>query len=347
MAKALLMLSGGLDSTLAGKMLLELGLEVEAINFTSPFCRCTPKSLGCSAAKRAADQLGISVRLVACGEDYLEVIKHPKHGRGSGVNPCLDCRIYKLVLARKYMAECGADFIATGEVLGQRPMSQHRQALDLIEREAGLAGRLLRPLCARLLPPSLPERQGLVDRERLRAIQGRSRQAQFALAEELGMHDYLCPAGGCLLTEREFAARFRDLLEHEPDFAMSDARLLSVGRHFRLPSGAKVVVARNEHECRVVESAVRASDVLLTPADVPGPSVLCRKARGEDDVAAAAGLLAAYTKGEEPICVEVRRGPEGGAEAIEGVAPVARADAVSWRVAARSRRRRARQEAAR
>jgi hypothetical protein len=341
MRKALLMLSGGLDSTLAGTILLAMGLEVEAINFTSPFCRCTPKDLGCSAARHAAQQIGVPVHMVACGEDYIEVVKHPRHGRGSGVNPCLDCRIYKLRCAADYMGECGADFIATGEVLGQRPMSQHRQAMDLIERQAGLEGRILRPLSARLLPASLPEREGWVDRERLGTIQGRSRRPQMALAEGLGVDDYLCPSGGCLLTDKEFAARFRDLLEYEPDFRLRDARLLATGRHFRLPSGAKAVVARNEGECRIIEAAARDRDVLLTPVEVPAPSVLCRGPREQDDVLTAARLLATYTKGGPAVDVHARRNSaDAPPTLLPEVEPLDRADAAPWRIAACPTRKR-------
>jgi len=305
MAKAILLLSGGLDSTLAGKLLVEMGVEVEAINFVTPFCRCTPRSMGCSAARRAAEQLGIDVHVFSCGEEYLEVLKHPRFGRGSGMNPCLDCRIHMFSRARGYMAASGANFVATGEVLGERPMSQRRQAMEIIERESGLTGLILRPLTAKLMPPTLPEREGLVNRDALLAISGRSRKPQMALADELGITDYLCPAGGCLLTDPEFAIRFRDLLEHEPDCRMEDARLLRFGRHFRLPSGVKVVVGRNETENDYIEHAARAGDTLLIPLSTPGPSVLCRKARGMADVMTAAGFVAAYTKDAMGVDVEV------------------------------------------
>ena len=305
MAKAILLLSGGLDSTLAGKLLVEMGVEVEAINFVSPLCRSTPHSLGCSAARRAAEQLGIDVHVFSCGEEYLEVVKHPRFGRGSGMNPCLDCRIHMFSRARAYMAVRGADFVATGEVLGERPMSQRRRAMEIIERESGLDGLILRPLCAKLMSPTFPERDGVVDRETLLAIRGRSRKPQMALADELGIKDYLCPAGGCLLTDPEFAIRFRDLLEHEPDCRMEDARLLRFGRHFRLPRGVKVVVGRNEVENDYIEHAARAGDTLLIPLSTAGPSVLCRKARGMADVMTAAGFVAAYTKNAMGVDVEV------------------------------------------
>ena len=265
MTKAILLLSGGLDSTLAGKLLLELGVEVEAVNFVSPFCLCTPKSQGCPAGMKAAEQLGIPLKVFACGEDYLEIIKHPRFGHGSGVNACVDCRIHMFTRARKIMIERGADFVATGEVLGERPMSQHRRAMAIIERESGLSGRLVRPLCAQLLAPSEPETEGIIEREHLKAIQGRRRKPQFDLARELGITDYLCPAGGCLLTEKEFAARFRELLEYKPDFGMADARMLRYGRHFRLPGGTKVIVGREDAENERLERAASDEDVLMLP----------------------------------------------------------------------------------
>ncbi len=339
MAKAILLLSGGLDSTLAGKLLLEMGIEVEAINFVSPFCRCTPRSLGCPAGKWAAEQLGITVRVLACGPDYLEVVKHPRFGRGKRMNPCLDCRIYMFSRARTYMAERGADFVATGEVLGERPMSQHRQAMALIERESGLEGLIVRPLSAQLLPPSLPEKGGLVDRARLQAIRGRCRRPQMQLADELGIKDYLCPAGGCLLTDPEFSARFRDLLEHEPDFGMDDVHLLQLGRHFRLPSGTKVVVGRKQEENDAIERAAQPDDVLLVPMNVPGPSVLCRRSSLASDLALAAGLLAAYTKNPEGVHAGARDGRNGEkCMAPKDLAPLSRDAAAQWRVGARHRR---------
>ncbi|MFC1691878.1 hypothetical protein ACFL1R_00040 [Candidatus Latescibacterota bacterium] len=273
MAKAILLLSGGLDSTLVGKLLIDMGIEVEAINFISPFCRCTPKSLGCSAAQKTAKQLGIPVKVCAIGNDYLEIIKQPQFGRGKGMNPCLDCRIHFFSQAKEHMSASGADFIATGEVLGERPMSQRRCAMELIERKSGLMGLVLRPLSARLFPPTIPEKKHLVDRNRLLAIQGRCRKPQFELAEKLGIKEYLCPAGGCLLTDPEFSVRFKDLLVHDPGFNLNDANLLKQGRHFRLPSGSKAVVGRNERENNVVESLAQSEDILLVPKDMPGGRV--------------------------------------------------------------------------
>jgi tRNA-specific 2-thiouridylase len=333
MAKAILLLSGGLDSTLAGALLKELGVEVEGLNFVSPFCQCSPKSLGCSAARLAAEQIGIEVRLEKCGREYLEIVKNPRFGWGSGVNPCIDCRIHVFSRAREYMEKQGADFVASGEVLGERPMSQRRKAMDIIEKESGLEDILLRPLSALLLPPTRPEREGLVDREKLKAIQGRRRLPQFALADELGVKDYLCPAGGCLLTESEYAARFRDLLQYDPGFGIDDARLLRYGRHFRLPSGTKVIVARDEEECKYLERTKFEDGVVLAPISETGPSALCRNVEDNGDIEIAAGIMAAYTKGGRRINVEIKsQQGDDGPETLTDVGPFDRAVSITWRI---------------
>jgi tRNA U34 2-thiouridine synthase MnmA/TrmU len=305
--KAILLLSGGLDSILAGRVLLEQGVEVEALNFTSPFCNCTPKHFGCSAARQGAEQLGIPVTIRACGEPYLEIMKHPRFGRGSGMNACLDCRIHLFARAKEFMAETQAAFVATGEVLGERPMSQRRDAMHTIERESGLAGLIVRPLSAQHFPPSVPEVQGWVDRRRLLAFQGRGRTPQIQLAEQFGIHDYPCPAGGCLLTDKEIAARFRELLEHQPNFGLSEARLLKVGRHFRFPGGAKLILGRNAGENQVLERARRETDVLLAPRDVAGPTALLQGGISEQELELGSQILAAYIKASQaPLLLKVR-----------------------------------------
>ena len=333
MAKAILLLSGGLDSTLAGKMLLDMGVEVEAVNYTSPFCRCSPKSLGCSAAQKSAGQLGISVKVFATGVEYLDVIKQPRFGRGRGMNPCLDCRVYIFSRAKEYMKERGADFIVTGEVLGERPMSQRRDAIELIERKSGLSGLILRPLSAKLFPPTIPEQEHLVDRNCLLAIQGRRRTPQFELAERLGITDFLCPGGGCLLTDLEFSARLKDLLEYNPEFGMKDANLLKYGRHFRLPSGSKAVVGRDESENDVIESFIRTGDVLLVPKDIPGPSVLCRGMVSSNDMCLSAGLAATYTKGGTIMDVEIKSSSRSeNGQCIRNVEPLDKGTISKWHI---------------
>jgi tRNA U34 2-thiouridine synthase MnmA/TrmU len=310
-AKAILLLSGGLDSVLAGKMLLEMSVEVEAVTFTTPFCQCQ------GAARTAAEQLAVPLRIVECQQNYLETMKHPKFGFGANANACIDCHLFFLRQAKVLLEAEGVDFLATGEVLGERPMSQRREAMELIEREAGLEGRIVRPLSGQLLPPTEAERRGLIRREQLGAIQGRCRQPQFAMAAKFGITEYQTPAGGCLLTDPEFSQRFRDLLEHEPEFGVSDAALLRYGRHFRLPSGAKVVCGRNAAENPIIEGSWREGDRLLVPGvGGIGPSVLCRGARGEEDVALAAGILRAYAKAAPGVAV---RDPRSGAEEVVAV----------------------------
>jgi len=245
--KALALLSGGLDSTLAVKMMLDMGIDVEALNFTSPFCTCTGKNSGCkSEAVRVAQEFNIPIKVIHKGLDYLEIVRNPLHGYGKGVNPCVDCRIYLLRKAKEYMAECGADFVITGEVLGQRPMSQRRDSLRVIERESGLAGLLLRPLSAQHFEPTVPEMEGWVDRGKLLAIKGRSRRELFELAEEIDVKNYPCPAGGCLLTELSFVPKMRDVFDHCDELNLRDFRLLKIGRHCRIGERTKVIIGRDE-----------------------------------------------------------------------------------------------------
>ena len=220
--KAVMLLSGGLDSLLAARVLLDQGIELEALNFVTAFCNCTPKSRCCSSAASAVQQLGISLKVINSTQDFLKVVRNPAHGYGSNLNPCIDCRILMFRKAADYMRETGASFIVTGEVLGERPMSQRREAMNLIEKEAGLEGLIVRPLSAELLDPSMPEKEGWIDRKKLLAIRGRSRKPQIALAASYGLKDYPCPAGGCLLTDPIFAARMRDLMQHKPAFTVPD-----------------------------------------------------------------------------------------------------------------------------
>src|SRR4030066_1324323 len=190
--KAIALLSGGLDSTLAARVIMEQGVELEALNFMTVFCTCTNRGATCLASQKAVETLGIPLRVFNVSEEYLNVVRNPKHGYGSNMNPCIDCRIFMLKKAKVYMEESGGSFIITGEVLGQRPMSQRRDAMRLIEKEAGLEGLILRPLSAQFLPITLPEREGGIDRDKLLNIQGRSRKPQIKLAEQFGIQDYPC-----------------------------------------------------------------------------------------------------------------------------------------------------------
>lgn len=244
--KAIVLLSGGLDSSLTLKLMKEQGIEIEALEFTSPFCLCDR----CHAVKVAKDS-GVKLNIIPKGKDYLEIVKKPRHGYGSGMNPCIDCRIHMFKKAWEFAKKKGAKFLVTGEVLGERTFSQRRGAMLLIEKEAGLEGKILRPLSAKLLPETEAERKGWVKREKLLAIQGRSRKPQIRLAKKFHMKDYPCPAGGCLLTDPGFSKRLRDFLKHNKKLTFLDIELLKIGRHFRLGK-SKIVVGRNEQENNIL-----------------------------------------------------------------------------------------------
>lgn len=273
--KAVALLSGGLDSTLAVKLMLEQGIEIVALNFTSTFCTCSCRGSVCSSeAARVANEFGVPIKVLQKGLDYIEIVRNPKYGYGQGMNPCVDCRIYMHKLAKKYMEEIGASFIITGEVLGQRPMSQRRDAFRTIEKESGLEGLIVRPLCAKHLEPTIPEKLGIIDRKKFLAMDGRSRKPQIALAEELDIENYPCPSGGCLLTDKIFSKRVKDLLDSKKDVTMKDLQLLKVGRHFRLNTDVKIVIGRDEAENKKIKNLIQTEDSLIEPLGFVGPTGL-------------------------------------------------------------------------
>ena len=289
--KALSLLSGGLDSTLATKLILNQGIDVEAITFVSPFCI---NEKGVCGAAEAAKQLGVPLKVVSVGNEYLKVVRKPKHGYGRNLNPCIDCRIFMIKRAKKYAEEIGAAFIFTGDVLGERPMSQHLKAMKIIEEESGLKGRLLRPLSARLLPETVIEKKGLVKRDKLLDIRGRSRKPQIKLAEEFNIRDYPCPAGGCLLTYKEFANKLRDLFGHKKSCSMADVALLKVGRHFRSGEN-KIIVGRNEAENKILTAKKTRYDYYFEVPDVGGPTTVLQGSKTKKAIQAAAALTAFYS----------------------------------------------------
>jgi len=303
MGRGLCLLSGGLDSQLAVCVLREQGLHVEAVVFESPFFKI-------EAAKRAAEKLKVVLHIVPFTEDILSLVKHPPHGFGGALNPCIDCHARMIRRAGELMAQKGFDFVATGEVLNQRPMSQNRRSLGIVEQDSALGGRLLRPLSALLLEPSLPEKEGLVDRSRLLGLNGRSRKPQMELAAKFGLREYPSPAGGCLLTEQGFCRKVADLRDHE---GLDDARLVGLllsGRHFRLPGGAKCVAGRDARDNAGLKQAWREGDVLLYTVDVPGPTVLLPKGASGPDVELAAGVCAGYGdhRGRTEVTVRILSG---------------------------------------
>jgi hypothetical protein len=284
------LLSGGLDSTLAARLMLDQGIAVRGLYLSLSWGCCDKEK-----AVAAARQLGVPLMVLAVGDAYLDVLRAPKYGYGSGMNPCVDCRIYMFRLAKRYMEETGAQFVVTGEVLGQRPMSQMRRPLELIEHESGLEGLLLRPLSAQLLEPTLPELLGVVDRARLLRVAGRSRQEQLALAAAAGITEYSTPAGGCLLTDEHFARKARDLFAHEARPTTKDMELLTLGRHFRAGPRTKVILGRNEVENLMLEGHAEDGYTCLRPK-FAGPAALVA---GEDTPAArglAVTLILQHTK---------------------------------------------------
>ncbi len=296
--KAVSLLSGGLDSVLATRLVKDQGIEVIALHFTSPFCNCTAKAdKGCGfQAVRSASELGVQVAVKAKGLDYLRLVQSPPHGYGRNMNPCIDCRIFMLKAARTFMDEIGASFLITGEVLGQRPMSQRRDAMALIERESGLAGLILRPLSAQHFSPTLPEQEGIVDRQKLLDFTGRSRKGQYKLAKEYDLKEFGCPAGGCLLTDSIFAGRLRDLFQFNPDCTMYDAALLKTGRHFRLSEETKLIVGRDKAENDQIRSLSLAGHILITPVSFKGPSALVVGPANDEAIRTSANVIASYSK---------------------------------------------------
>lgn len=294
--KAVMLLSGGLDSTLAAKLMLDEGIELIGINFVTSFCTCTKN--GCQhQASKVADDLGIKITVRNITREYLEVVKNPRFGYGSGVNPCIDCRIFTFTKAKEFMETIGASFIVTGEVLGERPMSQRRDAMMIIERESGLKKLILRPLSAKLFDPTIPEELGIVNREKLLAISGRSRKPQIELAEKLGITEYPCPAGGCLLTDPRFSVRARDLLTHD-GFTLENVQLLKFGRHFRLSDICKLIVGRNEQENNAILRLSKENDILMNAGNIPAPIGLLRGKSNAEILNKALCITARYVDGD-------------------------------------------------
>lgn len=286
--KALVLLSGGLDSILAAKLLLAQNIEVEGICFYSNF-------FDCGLAKKAAKRLDIKLREVDISEEFLKIIKTPKYGYGVGLNPCIDCHALMLKKAGEIMKKEEFSFVATGEVLGERPMSQHKKALEIVEREAGLKDYLLRPLSAKLLEPTVFEKQGLIDREKLLDISGRSRKRQIELAEFFGISDYPTPAGGCTLTQVGFAERMKDLIKHKPNFDLDDAKLIKIGRHFWIDD-AQIILGRNKEENKILLEAKKEKDIIVEPENFVGPSALIRdKKICEEVIKRAKELIVQYS----------------------------------------------------
>jgi len=304
--KALCLLSGGLDSQLAICVLLEQGIHVEAITYRSPF-------FGTEKGKQAATALGVKHHIIDFTEDILEQVQNPAHGLGKAMNPCIDCHTHMIMRAGELLEKWGFDFIATGEVLAQRPMSQNKQSLGVVARCSKYEDLLVRPLSASLLPPTKPIREGWIDAAKLPAFSGRNRTPQMKLAEHFGLKDYPAPAGGCLLTEKRFGNKLKDLLEHEgPDDDRTNVWLLTAGRHFRLAEDIKIIVGTDQATNELLEEKAPAEDLRLTCPDVPSPTVIAPAAINEEQLQTAAAICARYAKtpADELAKVEIINGPE-------------------------------------
>lgn len=319
--KALALLSGGLDSALAIRVVMDQGIDVLALHFYTGFCITERKRrMGVleeddprrfkNDALATARSIGVPIEVVDISQEYIKMVTKPKHGYGANANPCIDCRVFMLGDARLNLEEYGASFVITGEVLNQRPMSQRRPTLGIIEEEAQLKGLVLRPLSAKLLPPTIPEQRGWVDRNRLLAIEGRSRKPQLELAAQYGITGFAQPAGGCcFLADETYADRFHELLAHKPsrELTQDEVMLLGAGRHFRLAETVKLIVGRDRLENNLL-ARYRAGRIFLTCTTVGAPSALVDGPADDTAVRLAAAIVVRYSDAEHgreiPVVVE-------------------------------------------
>ena len=293
--KAIALISGGLDSILAARSMQGLGIEIIPLNFKIPFCQKVVQKI---------EGLSQELKTVDIGWDFLEMLTQPEYGYGKNMNPCIDCKILMLRKAKELMPVLGAGFIVTGEVLGQRPMSQHKQALALITKKSGLEGLVLRPLSAKLLPETIPEQEGWVGREKLMDFSGRGRKSQMALAEKLGIKEYAQPAGGCLLTDSLFTEKLKDLIRHK-ELNLANAELLKLGRHFRLSDSVKLIVGRDEAENDSLLKLAREGDLLFMPQETAGPTALGRGNFNQGLITLASGIVSRYCDRNGSDAVEI------------------------------------------
>ena len=284
--KIVALLSGGLDSQLAVKMMQKQGFDVSAVAIKTPFCDFDC-GRGCGfEIRERSEELGVNLKTVYLGDEYIKMLKTPKHGRGAGYNPCIDCRSMMFDAAKKHMKEIGAEFIISGEVLGQRPMSQHGQALGVIEKESELKGKIVRPLSAGLLPPTIPENDGLIRREDMGTIRGRSRKIQLQMAKEYNIKNPPNAGGGCLLTDPSFGRKTKDLFDHTEMPTINDIDLLKVGRHFRFDDTTKLIVGRDHQENQTISALALPKDITLETETFMGPTSLLRGNKEHLEIAA-------------------------------------------------------------
>jgi tRNA-specific 2-thiouridylase len=301
--KAIALFSGGLDSTLAMKLIIDQGIDVIACNINTGFGATKDRR---EHMQHMCDQVGAQLRIVDIQNEYLQdVLFDPKHGYGKHFNPCIDCHAKMFEVAKRLMEEWGASFLVSGEVLGQRPMSQNKDALATVLNEANVDGLLLRPMSAKRLAPTLPETEGWVDREKLEGIFGRNRERQFELAEQFGLKDYESPGGGCLLTDENFAKKMRDFIAYDT-FEVKDIPVVKYGRQLRLPDGAKLVIGRNQEDNEKIKEIENDKFVHIKTAGIPGPHSLLSRSASDSDRELATRLILTYckTKPEESYALD-------------------------------------------
>lgn len=288
--KVIAMLSGGLDSTLAAKMMIDQGIEVIGFNMVNIFSTDTRKAV------ETAELLGIKIISKPHREDFIDVVRNPKHGYGKGINPCIDCRIYVLKIANEIMIESNAAAIVTGEVLEQRPMSQKRHMMRIIDKESGLEGKILRPLSALLLEETEIEKKGIVDRSRLLDISGRQRKIQLQMAKDMGLSGFSCGTGGCLLTDKNMKTKLLDLFSHKKEVSLEDIPRLKIGRHFRFEEDVKFVLGRNMHENSQLEKQRKTKETLIIPKSFSGPTALIEKTQAKIPINSICNVIHNFSK---------------------------------------------------
>ena len=307
--KAFSLLSGGLDSLLATRLVMAQGIEVIGLHFITPFFGYDGKGREADYAENMRRNYGIEARVIDVGEEYFQILRHPRYGYGKNFNPCVDCKVFLFSRARRVLEEEKADFLVTGEVLGQRPMSQRRDTLRIVERDSGTEGLLLRPLSARNLNPTQPEILGIVDREKLLGLKGRGRKPQIKLAEEFGIRNYPAPAGGCVLTDPILSKRIRNHFTSHPAVTVNEVLLLQVGRQFLLGDQGWFILGRNEEENSKLEALGREGDLFLKMEGIPGPLGVLRGKGAQDRIRQAAAILVRYSKAKNEEAAGVFWGP--------------------------------------
>jgi tRNA-specific 2-thiouridylase len=315
--KAVTLYSGGLDSSLVLEFTKDLGAQVFPLHISHAFL----------SLKGLPEIPGL--KIIDTSKEMVNIIRNPQFGYGKNLNPCIDCRIMMLKKAKEYMAEVGADFIVTGEVLDQRPMSQRLENLMLIDKEAGLEGLVVRPLSGGLLPPTIPEKKGFIDGDKLLKIKGRSRKVSLELAEAKKMNDFFSPSGGCLLTDPGFCRRLADLMRFQEKIGIGDIELLKIGRHFRLAPETKLVVGRNEEENTKIEEMASSTNILLHVPDTGSPNAIL--IGNKKYLKTSAAITARYSDKKEEVQVEVTYDFQGETNKMP-IKPMDQAELAKWRI---------------